>query len=146
MDTGDYTLEGHEETCIVERKGSLTELATNLLMDDYRRADAAFSRLSNSTRNPYLLVECSAAELRTRSKYVHEPARVVDALAAMMERYKLRLILCGRCNTITQKRTVGDMILRLMLAHAFQKEEDYSDVESVLSKLQERPELPDVEK
>jgi len=64
----------------------------------------------------------------------------------MMERYKLRLILCGRCNTITQKRTVGDMILRLMLAHAFQKEEDYSDVESVLSKLQERPELPDVEK
>lgn len=137
LSTGDYTLEGYEETCIVERKGSLTELANNLLGDDWKRSTAAFDRLATTTEHPYLLVECSAAELRTQTKHVYEPARVVDALCALIERHNLRLILCGRCNTITQKRTVGEMILRLMLAHAYpeDKEEDYSGTDSVIRSL-----------
>lgn len=134
---GDYALEGYEETCIVERKGSLTELSNNLLGDDFSRADTAFRRLGDATAHPYLLLECSPAELRTKSKYVHEPGRVVDALCATLERYNFRLILCGRCNTIVQKRTVGEMILRLMLAHAYpeETEEDYRGVEGVVARL-----------
>jgi ERCC4-type nuclease len=135
MPVGDYALKGFEETCIIERKGSIRELATNLLGDDWARAMDAFKRLADATAHPYLMVECTPADLRTRSRWVHEPERVVDALAALIEKLDLRLILCGRVTDVKQKRTVGELMLRLMLAHAYQRETDYGEVEDVIKKI-----------
>jgi hypothetical protein len=134
LSAGDYCLKGFEECCIIEKKGSLRELSANLLGEDYTRAMDAFKRLSNATANPYLVVECTAAELRTRSRWLQEPARIVDSLCSLMERLGLRLILCGKCVDVRQKRTVGDLMLRLMLAHAYQQEEDLS-CDTVIAKL-----------
>ncbi len=135
MPVGDYILEGFGDTCIIERKGSIGELANNLLGDDHKRAMAAFGRLADATSHPYLLLECTAAQLRTRSRWVQEPERIVDALAALIEKFGFRLLLCGKCVDVVQKRTVGELVLRIMLAHAYQQEEDYAGVEDVIKRL-----------
>ncbi|KKN58735.1 hypothetical protein LCGC14_0549130 [marine sediment metagenome] len=135
---GDYALEGFEDRCLIERKGSLRELSTNLLGGDYTRAMSAFKRLSAATAHPYLVVECTAAELRTPTRWTQEPARVVDSLCSLMERLRFRLILCGRCVDVRQKRNVGELMLRLMLAHAYQQETNYEGVEHTI-RLLSRP-------
>lgn len=131
---GDYCLKGEAESCLIERKGSLGELSNNLLGEDYARAMDAFKRFSNSTTHPYLVVECTSTQLRTPSGWVHEPARVVDSLCSLMEGLGLRLILVGKCVDVKQKRTVGDIMLRLMLAHKYKKEVNYS-CDTVIAKL-----------
>lgn len=126
LKAGDYCLKGEAESCLIERKASLQELANNLLGDDYARAMSAFERLSDQTNHPYLVLECTTAELRTRSRFTHEPARVVDTLCGLIERLGLRLVLVGKCVDVKQKRTVGDLMMRLMLAHKYQQEVNYS--------------------
>ncbi len=136
--SGDYCLEGSEKSCLIERKGSLDELANNLLSDDYTRANAAFERFAGASDNPYLLLECTAAELRQETRWTKQPERIVDALAALIERLKLRLLLCGSCKTAKQKRIVGELVLRLMMAHAHSTEVDYGGVEEVLGAIRHR--------
>lgn len=135
MPEGDYALKGYEECCIVERKGSIRELANNMLGDDWARSQDAFKRLADATSHPYLMVECTPADLRTRSRYVQEPERIMDALAALIERLNLRLILCGRVSSAKQKKTVGELMLRLMLAHTYQQEENYDEVGDYIREL-----------
>lgn len=135
LSSGDYALEGHEEGCLIERKASIDELANNLLSNDYARANAAFGRFAGATENPYLLLECTASELRSETRWTKQPERIVDALAALIQRLKLRLLLCGSCKTPRQKRVVGELVLRLMMAHAFHKEVDYEGVGHILSHL-----------
>ena len=134
LKAGDYCLKGEAGSCLIERKSSLQELSANLLGEDYARAMDAFKRLVDATEHPYLVIECTPTQLRTSSQWVHEPARVVDSLCSLTERLGLRLILCGRCVDVRQKRTVGDLMLRLMLAHKYQKEEDLS-CDTVINKL-----------
>jgi ERCC4-type nuclease len=138
LPAGDYALEGYEDQCIVERKGSLRELANNMLSEDWERAQDAFKRLADATAHPYLMIECSAADLKTRSRWVKEPERVVDALAALIEKLDFRLLLCGNVTSVQQKRTVGELMLRLMLAHAYQQEEDYSGTEALIRRFGEQ--------
>lgn len=135
LPAGDYALAGFEDRCIIERKGSLKELAQNLLSDDWERANRAFGKLASATENPYLMLECTPAELRTAERYVQEPERVVDALAALIERFGFRLLLCGSVKTVQQKRTVGELMTRLMLAHAYHKVEDYEECDTVIERL-----------
>lgn len=135
MFAGDYALEGSKECCIVERKGSLRELASNLLGDDWARSQDAFKRLVDSTAHPYLMVECSPTDLYTRSRWVQEPERVMDALCDLIQKLGLRLILCGKVRSANQKRVVGELMLRLMMAHAYQQKEDYGGVDDVLQSI-----------
>lgn len=135
MFAGDYHLEGYEGVCRVERKGSLGELANNLLSDDYERALKAFEKFTASTENPYLLVECTPSELQRETRWTKQPERILDALMSLVERLKLRLLLVGSCKTAKQKRVVGELVLRLMMAHAFQGETDYGGVDEVLGTL-----------
>ena len=136
LDSGDYALDGYADRCTIERKGSLDELSQNLLSDDYARAFAAFTRFATATEHPYLLLECSTAQLRSQTRWTKQPERVVDALAKLMHDLKLRLILCGRCSTALQKRTVGEFALRIMMAHSLAPEEiDNVKVEDALAQL-----------
>jgi hypothetical protein len=110
-----------------------------VLSDDWRRAQDAFARFADATANPYLMVECTPADLRRESRWIQEPARVVDALAALIERLGFRLILCGKVVTLKQKLTVGELMLRLMMAHAYQQELEYScdtEINKLLSQLE----------
>lgn len=122
---GDYCLKGEIESCLIERKASLEEISNNLLGEDYARAMIAFQKLADATNHPYLLLECTTSGLGTRSRWVQEPARVVDALYALTVRFGFRILLVGQCVDTKQKRTVGDQMLRLMLAHKYQQEMNY---------------------
>lgn len=136
LPAGDYALEGYERGCLVERKASIDELANNLLSDDYARANAAFERFAEASDNPYLLIECTPSEIRRETQWTKQPERISDALMSLVQRLSLRLLLCGSCKTAKQKRVVGELILRLMMAHAFHRETNYDGVESELSRLQ----------
>ena len=119
----------------------MEELSNNLLGEDYTRAMTAFQKLADATNHPYLLLECTTPELRTRSRWVHEPARVVDALFALTERFGFRILLVGKCVDVKQKRTVGDLVLRLMLAHKYQQEVNYecdTAIQRLRSQLEQR--------
>lgn len=132
---GDYCLEGHVGVCRIERKGSLDELANNLLSKDYARALRAFEQLGRFSSNPYLLIECTASDLQRETRWTKQPGRVMDALMSLTERLKLGFLLVGSCKTAKQKRVVGELVLRLMMAHAFQREVDYDGVDEVLSSI-----------
>jgi len=132
---GDYCLEGHDKDCIIERKGGLNELSQNLLSNDYERASKAFSRLEVSTRHPYLLIEASCSQLRKPTRWTQNPEAVSDALAGLIRRRNLGLLLVGRCSTPKAKRVVGEFVLRLMLAHSFGKETDYASADKVIDGL-----------
>jgi hypothetical protein len=135
---GDYALFGYEGECIIERKGSLRELSNNLLSEDWARASDAFQRLADATRNPYLLIECTPAEFLRKFRWTQSPAKIMDALSALIERFGFRPILCGSVKTARQKAVVGELILRIMLAHAFQQETNYGGVEEVINGLREK--------
>lgn len=119
LETGDYALEGHEHVCLVEKKGSLGELTKNLLSRDYQRAIAAFERLSTACRCPYLLICAGAGDLHRPTKYAPNPAATLDALAVVVARYGLRLLHVGQTRMPGPRRRAGEIVLRLMLAHAF---------------------------
>jgi ERCC4-type nuclease len=135
LKAGDYLLKGSEDVCIVERKASLEELSNNLFGDDYQRARDAFKRLSEATAHPYLAIECSLGDLTSKSKWVQEPARVMDALMSLMERLRFRFILLGRVRTLQQKRHAGELVLRLMLSHVYQQERNYGNTESLIQRI-----------
>ena len=139
LKAGDYLLKGSEDVCIVERKASLEELSNNLFGDDYKRARDAFKRLSEATAHPYLAIECSLGDLSSRSKWVQEPARIMDALMSLMERLRFRFILLGRIRTLQQKRHAGELVLRLMLSHVYQQERNYVGTETIIEDLSRLP-------
>lgn len=96
---GDYCLKGLDTRCIVERKGSLGELTTNLLTADYLRASNAFGRLRSATAHPWLVIEGSLSELSTPitlKRNVPDPARVRDALHRAASLFNLQLAFIGR--------------------------------------------------
>lgn len=119
LETGDYALEGHEHVCLFEKKGSLGELTKNLLSKDYTRSTAAFERLSTACRYPYLLVCAGAGDLHRPTKYAPDPGATLDALSVVVARFGLRLLHIGQVRMPGPKRRAGELILRLMLAHAF---------------------------
>ena len=117
LETGDYTLEGHEATALVERKGSISELAQNLLTADYRRHRAAFARLSQIPY-PYLLLEGSPADLLTpHPPRCLSPESAFSAFCAHLASTPIRPILVGRLNTRESRLAAGTIVLHLLHAH-----------------------------
>lgn len=110
---GDYCLDGFANVCCVERKGSLREIATNLLTKDRRRADAAFVRLVEGSRHPYLLLDFTLGQLRP-SRYCDNPHRVLDVLLHYSALRGLSILWSGSGNTVYGRTLVGEMILRVL--------------------------------
>lgn len=113
MLAGDYCLRGQGHLCIVETKRSAEELHNNLLTDDFRRANAAFHRLAESTLRPYLVCEFSQSDL---FKPGHE--RLPDALSWAVARYGLRLWFAGPRTYKDARRRTAELVLRLLLAES----------------------------
>jgi len=136
MDTADYALDGYEHITLVERKGSMRELQGNLFTADYKRACAAFERLSEACTFPYLLLDIPDVEYRKVTKFVPTPDRVFDAMAWVMHRYGIRLWAVGDCKSGPQRRRVGDQLIRVLMAHCFHDEWGEPQ-ESILKTIQE---------
>ncbi len=126
METGDYALEGYKSTCIIERKGSQSELATNMCSKDYMRSHRAFVRLILETDHPYIVLEETPAGLFPAEHANRpNPDRVVDAFIREVCDLKIPLIFAGRARSPGHRRKLGHFILKIMLYHAMEKNKPY---------------------
>lgn len=117
LNAGDYMLKGYGGIVRVERKGSLEELAKNLLSKDFTRSSAAFRKLAHSCAHPIVLLEESPVVLMRPTPYVENPALVMDTWHRLMAERSVHWIWCGRCKSTNSRRLLGLQIVRLMFAY-----------------------------
>lgn len=128
LKAGDYAIDGHEPTVLVERKCGLRELGTNFLSDDWARAQRAFERLAASTKTAYLLLDGSPADLWTPRPHLN-PTQIFDALIETVVRLRLRLWYGGCARLPRTRRVLGEQVVRVMLAHILRREK--GEIENV---------------
>ncbi len=114
LETGDYLIEEFPSV-IVERKGSIGELATNLLGPDWHRAWAAFSRLTEYEHR-IIALDFHPASCLSPKKYCPQPDRVLDAFYDVAHRIDASIIWLGECRADTARRRSGEQLLRCMLS------------------------------
>ena len=69
LKTGDYAIQGHEDRCLVERKGSAREIAKNTMHGkDRQRFERELVRLKEETAFPVLLMEGWPSQLLEHTK------------------------------------------------------------------------------
>jgi ERCC4-type nuclease len=118
--SGDYCLEDHDGSCLIERKGSFSELCSNLWSKDYKRAHGALERFSQASDHPYLLLEESVSNMMQGVRYLDTPAELIfDAFLCELMDLGIQIIWTGKRASVAATRSVGTMILHVMLNHAF---------------------------
>jgi len=115
LDTGDYLLRGYETVTMIERKGSLREVATNCLnKNDRKRFIACLERMKDACSEPILLLEGTPLETLRKSKHVPEPGAAVDALMRLLTEYEIKLLLLPTSSS-AQRRATGEWAARLLI-------------------------------
>lgn len=114
FDTGDYYLEGYKEVCIAERKGSLSELHTNLFTADETRFRKAVRRLVGACAVPILWLDIPHAGLWTPTDYVDDPAEVVDKLLRTVREFGLTFFWVPPATTEKHAKRNGELLIRTM--------------------------------
>lgn len=124
LSTGDYRLKQFPECCVVERKGCLKELYTNLYSPkDQIRQAKAFRKL-RAVEHPYLMIEASPRTMLVHKSphYTVTPASFMHRLTLVVVKYRLHPLLVPRSNTPQARRALGEFILHLMLNHALEQQ------------------------
>lgn len=115
LKTGDYCLLGHEKTALIERKGSLREVAGYCLTKDgHRRFTSQVSRLKDEAALPYLLLEGTPVDLQRPTKYVEKPGLALDSFQRILFQKGVPLILLPSATT-TARKAVGEWVARLLI-------------------------------
>lgn len=102
LDTGDYTLAGYEEILCIERKGSVSEFARNIVEKRFERELERMDLLPYS----YILLEFTEEDInifpkgsgipRRLQRYVKiRPKFILHRIKEIMEQHKVHIILCG---------------------------------------------------
>ena len=113
LDTGDYALRGYERLCLIERKGSIREVAQNCLTGDRLRVGRAFGRLRSECRMPVLLLEGTMSSL-LKCRYTKKPYAALDALLRLIAEYDLRLLMLST-STVGMRQQMGELVARLLI-------------------------------
>lgn len=102
LDTGDYTIKGYEQKIIVERKGSVSEVANNLSEDRFFRE---LDRLE-SFAHPFIIMEFTLDEFMrfphgampaNKARFCKiTPQFLLMKLNEIQFNYKTKLLFCGR--------------------------------------------------
>ena len=116
---GDYRLKHAKNACVIERKGCVSELSTNLLdaRDSVRQA-AAFKKLCDGCLNPVVWVEARLRDFLTPTKYVRRPQKVLECLMKAAKQYNFQLVFAHRTPSEASRRTSGELAIHMMLAYA----------------------------
>jgi len=114
---GDYRLKEAQDKGVIERKGSVRELAQNLLSGDQYRQGRAFRKLRESCSHPYLFLHTAAISLLGSSAFNPEPERLVQKLAWAVDKFGLHLVIVPLASSVASRRLVGKVALNLMLGH-----------------------------
>ena len=117
MPAGDYAIKGYDAVCIAETKRSLRELYNNICTKDLGREVRALHRLSESCKYPLLIWEMTPSDLFRPSSFVPDPQLVFDRWMQLVVRFNLRLMLAGVGQGPGPRRTLGEQMVRLMLAY-----------------------------
>lgn len=113
LDAGDYALEGYERVCLVERKGSIRELAKNCLTADRTRFIAALDRLRAACLHPYVLVEGTLTDM-AQDPNVPDWWTALDSLQRLLLERNIGLIFLPNKGAI-QRRMIGEWVARLLV-------------------------------
>lgn len=149
---GDYRLASAPEGCVVERKGSLEELAGNLLTRDRRRCLSALLRLVRGCRQPVLLLDFSLpSALNVDGGSGPDPWQVASVLFHQVSSLGLQVFSCGACRGDGIRTRLGASLVMMMLAHAMQPRKldsrelnhERSDLGALAGDLDPRPRVPD---
>lgn len=112
--TGDYALRGFEEICLIERKGSIREIAKNCLdPTDRKRFIKALDRLQSACMHPYLMLEGSLLDM-SQDRNVPDWWNAVDSLQRLLFERKIGLILLPNTG-LAQRKLVGEWVARLLV-------------------------------
>ena len=112
MKTGDYRIDGHAS--VVERKGSIDEIAQNLLTPDGRRRFAdCCRRLRDETARPLLLLEGLVGTPIIKPGKPH-PGLAIDSLMRILQEYAIGLIVLPT-STAGQRRAAGEWAARWLI-------------------------------
>lgn len=119
MKTGDYCLAQHPTWCVIERKASAREIARNFLNPhDKARQLRALDRLA-AMAYPILVIERTAGALLTRPDLTYpDPGMAIDELLAALIERRIQLWLVGSCTRPSQRRYVGELLVRAMVMYA----------------------------
>lgn len=116
LEAGDYAVWGFEDVVAVERKGSLDELAKNLLTADYSRQVRAFKKLQGATFR-YLLVELTPKQAATPGYSPRDPCLIRSRLYDQLAAFGLSLLWVPPTKSVHERTTVGAHVLQLMWSH-----------------------------
>ena len=118
LEAGDYLLQGYEGNTIIERKGSLCEIAKNCLNEKDRvRFIKALVKLKNACEHPILMLEGTPLQMEKPCKNVPNPACAVDGLMRLIREYDIELILLPG-KTYSHRRACANWVARLLIAGA----------------------------
>lgn len=121
MVTGDYYLDGYSHECLVERKGSVRELATNLLdSKDRVRFFEQLRRLRDQTRVPILFVEGDPLSWDQKRTDGVDPLLVRDCLLQAQHWYGVQLVMLP-CNSVGARRAATAWLICTMLSAVHNK-------------------------
>ena len=115
LEAGDYLLRGHEGKTIIERKGSLREIAKNCLNEKDRiRFIKAITKLKEACDQPIVMLEGTPLEMERPCKNVPHPAAAIDAFMRLMKEYKIELILLPG-KTYSHRRACANWVARMLI-------------------------------
>jgi hypothetical protein len=120
---GDYRLAEYPDLCVIERKASQLEIFKNMNESHDRvRQAKAFRKLASGCKCPYLMVECSPAELLSANARVKQPELVVHRLSLAIAKYGFHCIFIPwKSRSPDTRRKVGTLLLHLMLGCALKE-------------------------
>lgn len=114
--TGDYCVEGHSRDCLIERKGSLTELSKNLRDSvDRVRFFKQLERLRDESDHPVLFVEGDPLSWGTKRTDGIDPFLLRDCLFQAQHRFGVHLVLLP-CNSASARREAAKWLVALLLS------------------------------
>lgn len=115
LETGDYSLLGYEKATIVERKWSLSELASNCFTDDRERFLACLERLRNAASWPVLVLDGGLDKyLKPDPNVPAPPEAILDELHRLCNRFRIRLQLLPG-GTARQRLLAGEWVARTLV-------------------------------
>jgi len=118
LDAGDYLLQGYEGNTIIERKGSLREIAKNCLnYKDRTRFIKSLKKLREACKHPILMLEGTPLQMEKPCKNVPHPEAAVDGLMRLIREYDIELILLPG-TTYSHRRACANWVARLLIAGA----------------------------
>ena len=118
LEEGDYLLQGYEGNTIIERKGSLREIAKNCLNEKDRvRFVKSLQKLKNACKHPILMLEGTPLQMEKPCKNVPNPGAAIDGLMRLIREYDIELILLPG-TTYSHRRACANWVARLLIAGA----------------------------